>query len=280
MENQNLPSLNQPKNGLIEQVRQALAEVRIGEMPAGYKTELRKLLLELFALSGLKAENFPDEYQTDLLINFIREDLGNFSIKDFKLAFRMAMKGSLEVDTNHYQAFSALYLGKIMSAYVGIRNRVRKSLQSNENTLKIDSQTTMTQEEKDQLRKDFIFESIIKPWRYYKKTGGLTFGITPIRIIYETLVEDLKVIELNLDDKKRIYNQACEKVKNYLNRSVSNMDEFRKLNALKEKIDKEGFEKTMEFEIKSECYESSVREYFLNCLQNNIDMEALVNNKL
>lgn len=262
-----------------EQVKLALTETKIFDLD-GYKTEIRKLLLELFALSGLKAENFPDEYQTDLLINFIREEMGQFSVKDFKIAFRLAVKGTLDTDINHYQSFSAAYLGRIMSSYAPIRSRVLKSLQSNVNALKIDSQPTMTTAEKEQLRKDYILESIIKPWRYYKKTGQLTFGITPMRIIYETITEDLKILELTNDDKKRIHEQACNKIRANLNKGCHNMEEYRRQNAIKEKIEKEGFDKSMEFEIKSNCYEIAVKEYFSNCLQNNIDLESLVNSKL
>lgn len=280
MEPRNLPSLNQPKTGLTEQVKQALAEVRIREMQDGWKMEVRKLLLELFALTGLKSENFPDEFQTELLIAFIREDLGNYSLKDFRIAFRLAIKGELDLDANHYQSFSASYLGKIILGYTQIRQRVRKSLQSNENVLKIESKSTMTQAEKDQLRKDYIFESIIKPWRYLLKTNQLTFGITPYSILYETLTSDLQILLLSVDEKKRIYEVAVANVLKNLDKPASNYDEHKRRQMVKEKIDKEGISKVMEYEIKTECYYLSVREFFENCKSNKIDLEALVNSKL
>lgn len=236
--------------------------------------------MELFALSGLRSENFPDEYQTDLLISFIREDLGNFSIKDFKIAFRLAMKGDLEIDPNHYQAFSAVYLGKIMRAYVPIRSATRNALKSNENALKIDSSNQMTDQEKEQLRKDYIFESIIKPWRYYLKRNALTFGITPYRIVYETLTLDLKILNIETERKREIYLEAVDKIQQDLNKQVTNMDEYRKLNILRDKVKAEGIDKAMEFEIKSLCYEISVKEFYLQCKQNNVDLESLVMSNL
>jgi hypothetical protein len=136
-----------------------------------------------------------------------------------------------------------------------------------------------TQAEMEEIRKGYILECLIKPWRYYKKVGTLTFGITPMSIIYKTLTEDLKIIELNLEDKKRIYNIALEKVEQTLERKVQNMDEYKKLQFDKEQVAKLGIKKAMDHEIKSICYELTVKEFITDCYKKNVDFEKMICDK-
>ena len=137
-----------------------------------------------------------------------------------------------------------------------------------------------TDAEMREIKIGYILECFIKPWRYYLKTGTLTFGITPFSIIYNTLVDDLQLLSLDSETKKRIYLEAVKKVELNLNRNVGNMDEYRKLQTLREKVEKEGFEKAMDFEIKSACYEISVKEFFHKAYQEKTDIESIISNKL
>ena len=237
-------------------------------------------MLQLFVLTGLKNDNFPDQIQTDVLINFIREEYGNFSFQEFLLAFKMAIKNELEIDPNHYQLFSAPYIARIMSAYTQIRSGYLKSLRQAENALKLDSKMEHTDAEMREIKIGYILECFIKPWRYYLKTGTLTFGITPFSIIYNTLVDDLQLLNLDSETKKRIYLEAVKKVELNLNRNVGNMEEYRKLQTIREQVEKDGIEKAMDFEIKSACYEISVKEFFANAYKAKLDLESIISNKL
>lgn len=279
MENRNLPSLKQQWTGLTGQVKNAFEQPRINQLPDSDLPELRKLLMQLFALTGLRNENFPDKIQTDLLLNFLREDLGNFTISEILLAFKMAIKNELEIDANHYQAFSASYIARIMSAYTEIRTHHLKSIRASENALKLETKMEHTQAELEEIRKGYILECLVKPFRYFIRTGTLTFGITPPSIIYKTLVDDLKIIELSKEDKKRIYDIALERVEKYLGRTIENMDEYRKMQTLKDRVAKEGIKKAMEFEIKSHCYEITVKEYLTACRDKKIDFEKIITEK-
>lgn len=281
MENQqNLPSLRQQPTGLTKQVEEAFSAVRINQLPDSQVGEIRKLLLQLFLLTGLRNENFPDPIQTDVLINFIREDLGNYTLNEIGIAFRLAIKNELDTDPNHYQAFSAAYIARIMSAYVPVRTSHLKSVRANENALKLDSKMEHTQSEMDDIKKGYILECLIKPWRYYLKCGKLTFGITPMSIIYNTLVNDLELLVLEKDEKISIKQEAIKKVELNLNKNIQNMDEYRKMQIVRHQIEKEGFEKAMDFEIKSMCYEMAVKNYFESCYKNKVDLESLISNKL
>jgi hypothetical protein len=52
-----------------------------------------------------------------VLLDFIRENYGNHTPEEIKLAFKMAVSGKLSVDPNCYENFSCQYFGKIMGAY-------------------------------------------------------------------------------------------------------------------------------------------------------------------
>lgn len=278
MENPNVPSLKQQWTGLTSRVKQAFDQPRINQL--NDYTELKKLLLQLFTLTGLRNDNFPDKIQTDFLLNFIREDLGNYTVDEILLAFRMAIKNELEIDPNHYQAFSAHYIASIMSAYTKIRTQHLKLIRANENALKLETKMEHTPAELEEIKKGYIFESLIKPFRFYKRTGKLTFGITPFSIIYKTLSEDLDMIKLSKEEKKRIYDQASAQLESYVYRPVENIDEHRKMNLLKMDIENKGFAKAMEYDIKLLCYEITVKELMEKYYKENIDFEKEICDKL
>lgn len=278
--NNHLPTI--PNNGLKKQVKTAFSENKLNQLPVEANTEIRKMLVKLFTLTGLKKENFPDEFQTDVLIEFLRFDLGNFTLAEMELAFRMAMKNEMdaEIDPNHYQSFSAAYIARIMSGYVPIRKRVFDALKSNENAIKSQNKIEYTQAERENIKNGYVLECLIKPWRYYLKTGKLTFGITPFSIIYETLTNDFGVLDLSGDDKKRIHAKAVELVKQKINQPSTNLETFNRSKKINELIQKNGFLETMSDDIKSKCYELSVLEYFEKAKNQNVDLEAVFTQKL
>ena len=72
---------------------------------------------------------------------------------------------------------------------------------------------------------------------------------------------------------------ALERVEKYLARPIENMDEYRKMQILKDRVAKEGIKKAMEFEIKSHCYEITVKEYLTACRDNKVDFEKIITEK-
>lgn len=262
------------------QVATAFNQPRIRELGQNAPVEIKKLLGQLFILTGLRKENFPDELQTGILIQFIFEDLGQYTLEEIKLAFRMAVKGDLNVEANHYQSFSAPYIASIVSGYVQVRTTTLRAIRANENALKIDSKMEHTDQEKKNIRKDYILTCILKPYQFFLKSGSLTFGITPMSIIYKTLTEDLKLLVVEPSRKKEIHAQAVEMAYKQLEKPVQTMEEYRNLQTLKEKVEKDGIEKVMDMEIKSFCYDVAVKDYFKKCKADGIDLEGLILPKL
>lgn len=280
MENQNLPSLRESQTGLTKSVEQAIAEPKIAQLGDAVFPELKKLLAQLFALTGLKQENYPDKLQTDVLLNYIVEDLGNYSLSDIRMAFRLAIKGELGIDANHFQSFSAAYIARIMAGYSPIRAKALNASREAENVLKRDLKIEHTIEEIKDIKIGYVFECLIKPWRHYLRTGGLTFGITPTSIIYSTLVDDLQILDVSLEKKKEIYSQAREKVIQGIDKPIHSMEEFRKQKTIKEQIEKEGVDVALGQEIKSLCYEWCIKDLYKECRENKIDLEQVISEKL
>lgn len=68
-------------------------------------------------LIGLRAQNYPDEIETQILTNFITENYGGHTPPEIKLAFEMAITRKLNVDSKCYENFSVAYFVSIMEAY-------------------------------------------------------------------------------------------------------------------------------------------------------------------
>lgn len=66
---------------------------------------------------GLRATNFPNALEKEILLKHIQENYGGHTVAEIRLAFEMAIAGKLEVDANCYENFSCLYFSNVMNAY-------------------------------------------------------------------------------------------------------------------------------------------------------------------
>lgn len=66
-------------------------------------------------------------------ITFIRENFSELNLVDIEQAINLSIKGDLEVDIEHYQSFTPLYIAKILNAYKSYRSSlvvdIRKKLE-------------------------------------------------------------------------------------------------------------------------------------------------------
>lgn len=81
---------------------------------------LKQALRYVMLLVGLRAINFPDEAEKEILMIYIQKHYGGHSPEEIKLAFEMAINGELEIalnDVKCYENFSVIYFSSIMNAY-------------------------------------------------------------------------------------------------------------------------------------------------------------------
>jgi len=98
---------------------------------------------------GIKEELSQEELFMNL--NFIRENFSELNIVDINQAIDLSIKGDLDVEAEHYQSFTPLYISKILNSYKKYRNEVvfaiRKKINEIENVpkeLSIDEKVEIT----------------------------------------------------------------------------------------------------------------------------------------
>jgi hypothetical protein len=96
------------------QLREALMDKKIRFVN---DEELKQLLLYIYALIGLRGENYPKGIDKDFLHTYIREYYGGHTIKEIRLAFTMAIQNKLAVDPTTFEFFTTAYFSKIVDAY-------------------------------------------------------------------------------------------------------------------------------------------------------------------
>lgn len=80
---------------------------------------------------GLRANNFPDKLETEILIQHIVENFGGHRIDEIKLAFDMAIMGKLSCEASCYENFSCAYFTQVMNAYQDWSKEEYKLLDAN-----------------------------------------------------------------------------------------------------------------------------------------------------
>lgn len=104
----------QPATGEEKKFAIAIREPRINQ---GTLEELKQVLKYVMVLVGLRAQNYPNEIEKQILLNFVIEHYGGHTETEIKLAFEMAITRKLDVDPTCYENFSVAYFAQIMEAY-------------------------------------------------------------------------------------------------------------------------------------------------------------------
>jgi len=88
--------------------------------------DLKEVLRYCMVLVGLRGANMPTDEEKFVLLNFIRDNFGNQTPEEIRLAFEYAIAGKFETDVKCYENFSCEYFARIMKAYIDYsRNEVK-----------------------------------------------------------------------------------------------------------------------------------------------------------
>ncbi len=170
--------------------------------------EVKKNLKYIFVLIGLKPANFPTDLEKVVLFNSIKENLGQYSPNELKLAFELAVNNKLNIeDIGHYQNFSYMYLSKIMNAYNGYRFKLIKESLDQKN--RIDSKKKLNEDEKRDISREFFENVIIKMLLNYWSEGFIEFKFHSIDFIFKYL-EKVGYISISKDEKNSIFQQISD----------------------------------------------------------------------
>ena len=113
------------KTGLIAKHDHEIVEAFNGEKIIKISTQtLKQSLAYIFTLIGMSNPPMAEEFM--IIEDFIRSSYAQFTIDEFKLAFKLAVQNKLDCNVEHYEKFSPKYIGQVMNAYRTKANDIRK----------------------------------------------------------------------------------------------------------------------------------------------------------
>ena len=171
---------------------------------------IKMMLKYVFTMVGL--QNIPSKEEFFVLVNYVKSNYSVYSVEEIKIAFELAISKQIVAETNHFGIFSCTYFSNIMSAYSEYRERIAKEYLSNQERER-NKPKEPTKEQILKLKKDFFNQVLVPLFDNYKENKKLDFGYTPIRIVYESLRDDHKVINLTNEEKNTIEKRSKERFK-------------------------------------------------------------------
>lgn len=203
-----------------------------------------QVLVIVFKLVGLPEKNWPStnpQYnEKQFLIDYIRKTYGTIRAEEIKIAFEMALKGRIKVDTQHYMNFSPEYFSRIMNAY--LEWKVPFSRQT---TKKIENP-------KGWSLQDFQ-KFIVLPYRDYVKTGLYPFKNDLEWLFYH----QLNIIGVSMKNHE-ITNTYYEKAKLLTGRDTEKQKE----------------------RLRRDCATDLFKAWFKECREFEVDIDQLIKEKL
>ena len=113
------------KAGLIAKHDHEIVDAFAGEKIQTISTQtLKQSLAYVFTLIGLSNPPMAEEFM--IIEDFIRSSYPQFTIDEFKLAFKLAVQNKLDCSVEHYEKFSPKFIGQVMNAYRTKANDIRK----------------------------------------------------------------------------------------------------------------------------------------------------------
>jgi len=102
-------------NTQTEVVRKALSGVKVCEAE---DNDLYRTLSIIYLIVGLRPHHFPTKQEDTVILGFLREEYALKTLDELILAFKLAMKGELDLeDVKVYDQFTCEYLARVMTAY-------------------------------------------------------------------------------------------------------------------------------------------------------------------
>lgn len=158
---------------------------------------LHTLMVKWAVLTGVRPLPLKDE--TKLFVEYISEHFYRLSIMEIDNAFKLATSGSLDIDAEHYQSFSVIYISKIINSY---KRYIGKYILDYQNQL--DEQETKVDSPSEDEKLKLLIESILENFENFKKDPSYNhFGY----ISYDFL-KNLGLIEISPEEKEIILVEA------------------------------------------------------------------------
>jgi hypothetical protein len=267
MENQ-ITKLQSQIGGIESQILQAAKNYPQIQTETG-QNSLKNSLRYVMTLTGLKPENFPSEFETEILIDFLKSNFGKVTTEEIRLAFKMALAGNLDVETNHFQNFCAAYVAKILNAYLA----KQKPIMFDANRI-IPQKTEPTESEKQKIFWNFVEICVLPVWDEHQ-CGAINWSKHDAAIIYDALQK--MDFSLTPDEKKQIAITARKQIFDTIkNAEPISRQEFKEMKTIRELMAANQIPKSVDDQILLKCKQFAVEKIFQNILQGNGDFAEIV----
>ena len=201
---------------------------------------LEQTLPIVFAKMGLKPDNWPSKdpkfNEWQLLLDHIKTNYRTIRVEEIKIAFEYALKGKIEVDTQHYQNFSCEYFSRIMNAY--LKYKVPFSRQTER------LPKPKPEEESKKVLKHFLTS-------YQRMLDGGDYQFNRMEWLYFQELEKAGIEIISNEDKKKLYQEVKEELKPDFREAPENY----------------------EYRVKKECRKRSFKDWVLNNVINETKIE-------
>ena len=169
-------------------------------------TELVKLNDYLNVLLGVKPENRMSQVEESVFNGVVVEQFKNWTIQEIKLAFRLAVQGSLEVEM--YQKLDAIILGKVMKTYKKYKNNIIKNEMIQQATLRRINREKkiISADEKALIERNFIETALLPLWNKFELEEDWTPTYEHAHMYH--VLEGKGLVKLEKEEKKEFIKKA------------------------------------------------------------------------
>ena len=122
------------------------------------RKDFQPLIVQCCKLVGIKNDNIPQGIVTDLLHNFVIQNLKSYTYDEILLAFNYVASGKIKVK-DHFQDFSPIYLGLVMASYTEYLQRNKVDITPPE-VIITEKQKAKQKKEAELYFIDFIIEDV------------------------------------------------------------------------------------------------------------------------
>ena len=167
----------------------------------------------------LGIKEVPDQEDMKMILFFMKKNYGELTLDEIVNAFNLAVAHKLNVDPNHYQNFSPLYVSGILNAY-----KEYKTTHWSEYNIKLDEHESKLLTEKNKPSEEELkilrIKSLLAIWDDFKSDDEEEVA-WQVHAYYDLLTE-ANLIVLSDDEKREILITAKRLLKKEKQRDVKN----------------------------------------------------------
>jgi hypothetical protein len=190
---------------------------KLRDLPEDGWQRVYTILMKWCKFLGIK--EVPDQEDMKMILFFMKKNYGDLTLDEIVNAFNLAVAHKLNVDPNHYQNFSPLYVSGILNAYKEYKTSHwgQYAIKRDEYEGKLLAQKNIPSAQ--DLKKDRI-KSLLAIWDDFK--SGEEEEVSWQAHVYYDLLIEANLINMSKDEKNKILIKAKTLLKEEKRRDVKN----------------------------------------------------------